>query len=87
MTRCIGLKWPTATLGLGLNGQWPFGVGSSGQRWTFDTSDVPWYQKSTLVYTLNPELMCGPIVMYRSTDLQICQSHNLLRICIYINNF
>ena len=48
----------------------------------FETSDDTWSQKSTLVYTLNPELMCIPMV----TDVQICQSHNLLRNCIYSNN-
>ena len=68
-------------LGLGLNG-------SNDQWWTFETSDVPWSQKSTLVYTLNPELMHGSIITnVPSTDLQICQSHYLLKICIYINNF
>ena len=50
--RCIGVKWPMTQmadshLGLGLNGQWPFGVGSNGQWWTFETSDVTWSQKST----------------------------------------
>ena len=49
-------------LSLGLNGQQPFGVGSNGQQWSFETSDVTWSQKSTLVYTLNPELMHGPII-------------------------
>ena len=39
----------------------------NGQRSTFKTSDVTWSQKSTLVYTLNPELMHRFMV----TDVQI----------------
>ena len=34
----------------------PFRLVSNGQRWSFNTSDVTWSQKFTLVYTLNPEL-------------------------------
>ena len=40
-------------------------------------------QKSTLVYTLNPGLIHRSIVI----DVQIYESHNLLSICIDINNF
>ena len=43
--------------------------------WSFETSDVIWSPKSTLVYTLNPELMCRSIVtdvlMYRLTKVTI----------------
>ena len=53
------------------------------QRWTFEISEVAWSQKSSLVYTLNPELMHRSIV----TDVQICQSHNLPKICIYSKLF
>ena len=60
-----------------------FRLVSNGQQWPFETSDVTWSQKSTLVCTLNPELMRGSII----TDVQIYQGHNLLRICIYSNNF
>ena len=35
---------------------------SNGQRWTFETSDADWSQKSTLVYPLNPELMHRSII-------------------------
>ena len=44
------------------------GWSQNGQRLTFETSDVTWPQRSTLVYTLNPELMHGSIV----TDVQMC---------------
>ena len=30
----------------------------------FETSDATWSQKSTLVYTLNPELMCRSIITH-----------------------
>ena len=47
-------------LGLDLNGQWH----------TFDTSDVTWSQKSTLVYILSPEFMpINDVQMYYCTDL------------------
>ena len=42
---------------------------SNGQRWTFETSYVTWSQKSTPLYTLNPDLIHRSIVtdvlMYR----------------------
>ena len=38
------------------------------------TSDVTWSQKSTLVYTLNPELMRRSVI----TDVQITVVHILL---------
>ena len=64
-----------AHIGLDLNGQWPFRLVSNGQQWTFETSDVTWSQKSTLVYTLNPELMCRTIsidvLMYRFAKVTI----------------
>ena len=47
---------------------------SNGLTGILRTSNVTWSQKSTLVYRINPELMCRSIV----TDVQICQSHNLL---------
>ena len=40
----------------------PFRLVSNSQQWTFETNDVTWSQKSTLVYTLNPELMRRSIV-------------------------
>ena len=42
----------------------PFKPVKNGQRWTFETSDVTWPQKSTMVYTLNPELMHRSIITY-----------------------
>ena len=44
------------------NGRRPFRSRSNGQWWTFETSDVTWSQKSTIVYTLDPELMHTSIV-------------------------
>ena len=54
-------------LGLDLNSRRPFRWASNGQQWTFETSDVTWSQKSTLVNTFNSELMHRSIV----TDVQI----------------
>ena len=54
-------------LGPGLNVQW----------WTFEASDDTWSQKSTLVYTLNSELMHGLII----TNVQI---HRFAKVTIYL---
>ena len=40
---------------------------SNGQRLTFEASNVTWSLKFTLIFTLNPELMCRAIV----TDAQL----------------
>ena len=49
----------------GSNGQRLFRPVSNDQQWTFETSDVIWSQESTLVYTLNPELI------HRSTVIDV----------------
>ena len=64
-----GLKWTMTQMANGhldpdLNVQWTFRLVSHGQHWTFETSNVTWSQKSTLVYTLNPELMHRSIVTH-----------------------
>ena len=44
-----------------LNGRRPFWPVLNGQRWTFETSNVTCSQQSTLINTLNPELMLRSI--------------------------
>ena len=50
---------------------------ADGHLITFGTSDVTWYQKSTLVCTLNPELMSRSIV----TDVHV---HRFVKVTIYL---
>ena len=59
------------------NGRWPFRPVSNGQCLTFETSGVTWSQKSTLVYTLNPELMHTSII----TDVQM---YRFAKVTIYL---
>ena len=59
--------------------KWPV---SNGQRWALETIDATWSQKFTLVYTLNPELMCRSIV----TDTDLLKTQFTLDLH-YINNF
>ena len=75
----VTLHWTQMANGhfrLDLNGRQPSRLVSNGQWWTFETIDVTWSQKSTLVYTLNLELICRSVI----TDVQM---YRFAKVTIY----